>query len=56
MGATFLVTLREAFEASLLLGLVYTYLDKIGAREHFRWVTLGGRARARWRASRWASP
>jgi len=42
MGATFLVTLREAFEASLLLGLVYTYLDKIGAREHFRWVTMGG--------------
>jgi high-affinity iron transporter len=42
MGATFLVTLREAFEASLLLGLVYTYLDKIGARENFRWVTLGG--------------
>jgi high-affinity iron transporter len=42
MGATFLVTLREAFEASLLLGLVYTYLDKVGAREHFRWVTLGG--------------
>src|SRR6266511_362264 len=41
MGATFLVTLREAFEASLLLGLVYTYLDKIGARENFRWVTLG---------------
>ena len=41
MGATFLITLREAFEASLLLGLVYTYLDKIGARENFRWVTLG---------------
>ena len=41
MGATFLVTLREAFEASLLLGLVYTYLDKVGARENFRWVTLG---------------
>ena len=42
MGATFLITLREAFEASLLLGLVYTYLDKIDAREHFRWVSLGG--------------
>jgi high-affinity iron transporter len=42
VGATFLVTLREAFEASLLLGLVYTYLDKIGARQHFCWVTLGG--------------
>ena len=42
MGATFLITLREAFEASLLLGLVYTYLDKIGARTQFRWVSLGG--------------
>ena len=42
MGATYLITLREAFEASLLLGLVYTYLDKIDAREHFRWVSLGG--------------
>ena len=42
MGATFLITLREAFEASLLLGLVYTYLDKIDGREHFRWVNLGG--------------
>jgi high-affinity iron transporter len=42
MGATFLITLREAFEASLLLGLVYTYLDKVGARAQFRWVTVGG--------------
>ena len=42
MGATFLITLREAFEASLLLGLVYTYLDKIDARQQFRWVTFGG--------------
>ena len=42
MGATYLITLREAFEAALLLGLVYTYLDKIDAKEHFRWVTLGG--------------
>ena len=42
MGATFLVTLREAFEAALLLGIVYTYLDKVGARAQFRWVTLGG--------------
>ena len=41
MGATFLITLREAFEAALLLGLVYTYLDKVDARHHFRWVTLG---------------
>ena len=32
MGATFVITLREAFEASLILGIVYTYLQKIGAR------------------------
>lgn len=41
MGATFLVTLREAFEAALLLGLVYGYLERTGGRVHFRWVTLG---------------
>jgi high-affinity iron transporter len=42
MGATFVVTLREAFEAALLLGIVYTYLDKIGARDDYRYVTFGG--------------
>jgi len=42
MGATFVVTLREAFEAALLLGIVYTYLDKVGARHHYRYVTFGG--------------
>jgi high-affinity iron transporter len=42
MGATFVVTLREAFEAALLLGIVYTYLDKVGARDHYRYVTWGG--------------
>jgi len=42
MGATFVITLREAFEASLLLGIVYGYLDRIGARASFHWVTLGG--------------
>ena len=42
MGGTFLITLREAFEAALLLGLVYTYLDKIDAGQHFGWVSLGG--------------
>ncbi|PYM20446.1 MAG: hypothetical protein DMD81_01875 [Candidatus Rokuibacteriota bacterium] len=41
MGATFIITLREAFEAALLLGIVYTYLDKVGGRRHFHWVTLG---------------
>src|SRR4030095_14313812 len=42
MGATFVVTLREAFEAALLLGIVYTYLDKIGARAPAHSVTIGG--------------
>ena len=42
MGATFVVTLREAFEAALLLGIVYAYLDRIGARAQYHWVTLGG--------------
>src|SRR5574337_692085 len=42
MGATFIVTLREAFEASLILGIVYTYLDKVNARDQYRHVTLGG--------------
>ena len=41
MGATFVVTLREAFEAALLLGIVYTYLDRVQARGQARWVTLG---------------
>jgi high-affinity iron transporter len=41
VGATFIVTLREAFEASLLLGIVYTYLDRIGARDYCRYVTWG---------------
>ena len=41
MGATFVVTLREAFEAALLLGIVYTYLDKIGASRHATYVTRG---------------
>ncbi len=42
MGATFVVTLREAFEAALLLGIVYSYLDRVGARPQYHWVTLGG--------------
>src|SRR5437667_4758339 len=41
MGGTFIVTLREAFEAALLLGIVYTYLDKIGCRREWRYVTGG---------------
>ena len=41
MGGTFIITLREAFEAALLLGIVYTYLDKIGCRREWRYVTEG---------------
>jgi high-affinity iron transporter len=46
MGASFVVTLREAFEATLLLGIVYTYLERLGGRHQFRWVTLGAVAGA----------
>jgi high-affinity iron transporter len=42
VGATFIITLREAFEASLILGIVYIYLDRIGARDYRRYVTWGG--------------
>jgi high-affinity iron transporter len=41
MGATFVVTLREAFEAALILGIVYTYLVKVGARRSFGYATAG---------------
>src|ERR671939_1968940 len=41
MLATFLVVLREAFEAALLLGIVYTYLQKIGAQSYYRYATWG---------------
>ena len=41
MGGTFVITLREGFEAALVLGLIYTYLEKIGARREFRYVTAG---------------
>ncbi len=41
MGATFVITLREGFEAALILGIVYTYLQKVGGERHYRWVTLG---------------
>jgi high-affinity iron transporter len=42
MGGTFVITLREGFEAALILGIVYTYLEKIGARRHFHYATRGG--------------
>lgn len=41
MGATFLITAREGFEAALLLGLVYVSLHRIGRRDQFRNVTIG---------------
>jgi len=41
MGATFVITLREGFEAALLLGIVYAYLAKTGLRCHHAWVTSG---------------
>jgi high-affinity iron transporter len=42
MGATFVIVLREGFEAALLLGIVYAYLTKIGRAESRHYVTLGG--------------
>ena len=42
MGAAFVVTLREGFEAALILGIVYTYLQKIGAERHYSYATRGG--------------
>jgi high-affinity iron transporter len=42
MGATFVIVLREGFEAALLLGIVYAYLSKIGRSESHRYVTIGG--------------
>jgi high-affinity iron transporter len=42
MGGTFVITLREGFEAALILGIVYTYLQKIGARRHYHYATRGG--------------
>lgn len=42
MGGTFVVTLREGFEAALILGIVYAYLQKIGAERYYPYVTRGG--------------
>ena len=41
MGATFVIVLREGFEAALLLGIVYAYLAQIGHADSRRYVTLG---------------
>src|SRR6266568_7762007 len=42
MSPTFVITLREAFEAALILGIIYTYLEKVGARDGVRYLTRGG--------------
>ncbi len=41
VGATFLITAREGFEAALLLGLVYASLNRLGRHDQFRNVTIG---------------
>jgi high-affinity iron transporter len=41
VAGPFVITLREAFEAALILGIVYGYLDRIGARRRFHLVTTG---------------
>jgi high-affinity iron transporter len=42
MGGTFVITLREGFEAALILGIVYTYLQKIGGQRYYHYATRGG--------------
>ena len=44
MGATFVVTLREGFEAALLLGIIYAYLAQTDLRRHHGWVSAGAAA------------
>jgi high-affinity iron transporter len=41
VGATFVVTLREGFEAALLLGVIYAYLAQTELRRSHGWVTMG---------------
>jgi len=41
MGATFVIVLREGFEAALLLGILYAYLAMIGRAQSRRYVTAG---------------
>ena len=41
MGATFVVTLREGFEAALLLGIIYAYLAQTELRRYHGLVTKG---------------
>lgn len=37
----FLITLREAFEALLIIGIIVTYLTRVGARQWNKWVWAG---------------
>jgi high-affinity iron transporter len=41
VGASFVVTLREGFEAALLLGIVYAFLAQTPLHRHHGWVTAG---------------
>ncbi len=37
----FLITLREAFEALLIIGIIVTYLTRVGAQKWNKWVWFG---------------
>jgi high-affinity iron transporter len=37
----FLITLREAFEALLIIGIIVTYLNRVGAQKWNKWVWFG---------------
>jgi high-affinity iron transporter len=41
MGASFLITLREGFEAALIVAIVLGYLRQVGRQDTFRYVWLG---------------
>lgn len=38
---TFVVTLREGFEAALVVGIVFACLQKAGKQEYYRWIFYG---------------
>ncbi|WP_102223765.1 FTR1 family iron permease [Acidimangrovimonas sediminis] len=41
MFVTFLITFREGLEAFLLVGILLSYLDRLGAGRQARWIYLG---------------
>lgn len=41
MSGSFLITLREGLEAFLVVGIILSYLSRVGLRSHFRWVFTG---------------